>query len=172
MDESLIFCTRKLNLSIIMSKVLRIKKGANIKLVGGAEKILADVPMPSTVAVKPTDFEGTTPKLVVKVGDEVKAGSTLYYNKDNDQIKFTSPVSGEVAEVKRGAKRVIEEIVIVADKEIKYEDFGASNPTSESREAIIEKLCKSGLWPFIKQRPYDVIAKPKRYSESNFYICF
>ena len=111
-----------------MSKVLKIKRGADIKLVGGAEKILADAPIPSTVAVKPTDFEGITPKLVVKVGDEVKAGSTLYYSKDNDQIKFASPISGEVAEIKRGAKRVIQEIVIVADKETKYEDFGIANP--------------------------------------------
>jgi Na+-transporting NADH:ubiquinone oxidoreductase subunit A len=155
-----------------MSKVLKIKKGANIKLVGGAEKILADVPMPATVAVKPTDFEGITPKLVVKVGDEVKAGSTLYYSKDNDQIKFSSPVSGEIAEVKRGAKRVIQEIVIIADKETKYEDFGASNPTSESREAIIEKLCKSGLWPFIKQRPYDVVAKPTDNPKAIFISAF
>lgn len=155
-----------------MSKVLKIKRGADIKLVGGAEKILADTPMPSTVAVKPTDFEGTTPKMVVKEGDEVKAGSTLYYSKNNDQIKFVSPVSGEIAEVKRGAKRVIQEIVIVADKETKFEDFGISNPTSESREAIIEKLCKSGLWPFIKQRPYDVIAKPNDKPKAIFISAF
>lgn len=155
-----------------MSKVLKIKKGANIKLVGGAEKILADVPMPSTVAVKPTDFEGVTPKLVVKVGDEVKAGSILYYSKDNEQIKFTSPVSGEIAEVRRGAKRVIEEIVIVADKEIKYEDFGSSDPAADSREGIIEKLCKTGLWPFLKQRPYDVVAKPGDKPKAIFISAF
>ena len=155
-----------------MSKVLKIKRGADIKLVGGAEKILADAPIPSTVAVKPTDFEGITPKLVVKVGDEVKAGSTLYYSKDNDQIKFASPISGEVAEIKRGAKRVIQEIVIVADKETKYEDFGIANPTSESRDAIIEKLCKSGLWPFIKQRPFDVVAKPSDTPKAIFISAF
>ena len=155
-----------------MSKVLKIKKGADIKLVGGAEKILADGPMPSTVAVKPTDFEGITPKLVVKVGDEVKAGSTLFYSKDNDQIKFASPVSGEIAEVKRGAKRVIQDIIIVADKETKYEDFGVSNPSSDSREAIIEKLCKSGVWPFIKQRPYDVVAKPSDQAKAIFISAF
>jgi len=155
-----------------MSKVLKIKRGANIKLVGGAEKILTDAPMPSTVAVKPTDFEGTTPKLVVKVGAEVKAGSTLYYSKKNDQIKFTSPVSGEVVEIKRGAKRVIQEIVIVADKETKYEDFGIANPSAESREAIVDKLCKSGLWPFIKQRPFDVVAKPSDAPKAIFISAF
>lgn len=155
-----------------MSKVLKIKRGADIKLVGGAEKILSDAPTPSTVAVKPTDFEGITPKLVVKVGDEVKAGSTLYYSKDNELIKVASPVSGEIAEIRRGAKRVIQEIIIVADKETKYEDFGASNPTAESRESIIEKLCKSGSWGYIKQRPYDVVAKPSDQPKAIFISAF
>lgn len=166
------FCPRKLNLLLIMSKVLKVKKGADIKLVGAAEKILADAPVPSYVAVKPTDFEGITPKLAVKEGDEVKAGSTLFFSKNDDRIKFVSPVSGEVAEIKRGAKRVIQEIVIVADKEIKYEDFGASNPTLESRDSVIEKLCKSGLWPFVKQRPYDVIAKPNDKPKAIFISAF
>lgn len=155
-----------------MSKVLKIKRGADIKLVGAAEKILADAPMPHSVAIKPTDFEGTTPKMVVKVGDEVKAGTTLFYSKNNEQIKFSSPVSGEIAEIKRGAKRVIQEVVIVADKETKYEDFGVSNPTSDNREAIIEKLCKSGVWPFIKQRPYDVMAKPSDKPKAIFISAF
>ena len=155
-----------------MSKVLKIKRGANIKLVGEAEKILTDAPMPDTVAIKPTDFEGTVAKLAVKVGDEVKAGTTLFYDKDNEKIKFTSPVSGEVAEIKRGAKRVIQEIIIVADKESKYVDFGAADPAKESRESIIDKLCESGTWAFIKQRPYDVIANPNKSAKAVFISAF
>lgn len=155
-----------------MSKVLKIKRGADIKLVGEAEKILTDLPMPHTVAVKPSDFEGTTAKMVVKVGDEVKAGSTLFYNKDNEKIKFTSPVSGEVAEVKRGAKRVLLEVVIIADKETKYVDFKAADPAKESRESIIDKLCESGVWPFIKQRPYDVNANPNDKAKAIFISAF
>ncbi|MBL4706910.1 MAG: Na(+)-translocating NADH-quinone reductase subunit A [Flavobacteriales bacterium] len=155
-----------------MSKVLKIKRGADIKLVGGAEKILTDLPMPHTVAIKPSDFEGTTAKMLVKVGDEVKAGSTLFYNKDNDKIKFTSPVSGEVAEIKRGAKRVLQEVVIVVDKETKYVDFKAADPAKESRENIINKLCESGVWPFIKQRPYDVVANPNDTAKAIFISVF
>ena len=109
-----------------MAKVLKIKQGADIKLVGEAEKILADAPLSDTVALKPTDFAGLTPKLAVKEGHEVKAGSCLFFDKNNPKVKFTSPVSGEVAEIKRGAKRKILEVIVLADKEIKYEDFKLS----------------------------------------------
>lgn len=155
-----------------MSNVLKIKRGADIKLVGEAEKILVDAPMPDTVAVKPTDFEGITPKLMVKVGDEVKAGSPIFYNKENDQIKFVSPVSGEIAEIRRGAKRVIQEIVIVADKEVKYHETGNLNLDSASKEDIINKLCESGCWPFFKQRPYDVVANPSDEAKAIFISAF
>ena len=155
-----------------MSKVLKIKRGADIKLVGEAEKILTDAPLPDTIAVKPSDFEGTRAKVVVKSGDEVKAGSVLFFDKDNEEVKFTSPVSGEVAEVKRGDKRKLLEVIVIADKEIKYKDFKAADPTTLSREQVIEKMCASGVWPFIKQRPYDVIASPKDNPKAIFISAF
>ncbi len=155
-----------------MAKVLKIKQGADIKLVGEAEKILADAPLSDTVALKPTDFAGLTPKLAVKEGHEVKAGSCLFFDKNNPKVKFTSPVSGEVAEIKRGAKRKILEVIVLADKEIKYEDFKSADPSSLSAEEIKEKLCESGLWPFIKQRPYDVIANPDDQPKAIFISAF
>lgn len=155
-----------------MSKVLKIKRGADIKLVGEAEKILTDAPKPDTVAIKPTDFEGTTAKMAIKVGEEVKAGTTLFFDKDNPKIKFVSPVSGEVAEIKRGAKRVLLEVVIVADKESKSIDFKAEDPSSLGKDAIIDKLCESGVWPFIKQRPYDVVANPADNAKAIFISAF
>jgi len=126
-----------------MSKVLKIKRGADIKLVGEAEKILVDAPIPDTIAVKPSDFGGTRAKVIVKPGDEVQAGSVLFFDKDQEEVKFTSPVSGEVAEVRRGDKRKLLEVIVVADKEIKYNDFKAADPSSLNREQIIEKMCAS-----------------------------
>ena len=82
-----------------MPKNVRISKGADIKLVGAADHVKGDAPFPASFALKPTDFHGLTPKLVVKEGDEVKAGSVIFYNKDNEHVKFTSPVSGEVADI-------------------------------------------------------------------------
>jgi len=155
-----------------MSDVLKIKRGTNIKLQGEAEKILTDAPQAETYAIKPTDFVGIKPKVVVKEGDEVKAGTVLMYDKNHEEVKFTSPVSGEVVEVKRGEKRKLLEIIVLADQEIKYEDFGAADPSSLGRDEIIKKLCNAGLWPLIKQRPYDVIANPQDKPKSIFITAY
>lgn len=147
-----------------MSKNVKIRRGADIKLVGSAERIKAETPAPSSFAIKPTDFHGLTPKMVVKEGAEVKAGSVLFYDKYNEHVKFTAPVSGEVVEVVRGAKRRILEVRIVADQNQSFEIIDVSDQSSE--EKVKALLMRSGLWPMIKQRPYDVIADPKRKPKS------
>lgn len=168
----MLFLRRNLNGSFVMSKVLKIKRGTNIKLVGEAEKVLSDAPLSETIAIKPTDFEGLVPKLLVKVGDEVKAGTPIFYDKNNEKIKFASPVSGEIAEIKRGAKRRILEVLIIADKEIRYDTLKTVDPSSASREDLIDSLCNNGVWPFIRQRPYDVIANPSDTPKAIFISAF
>lgn len=143
-----------------MSKAIKIKKGADIKLIGEAEKSISDAADSNVFALKPDDFFGTIPKLLVKKGAEVKAGSPLFYDKKKERVKFTSPVSGEVVEIKRGAKRKILEVQILADKEIRHESFTPWTGAGES-ESLIETMLEMGLWPFIKQRPYGVVANPK-----------
>ncbi|MCF8296397.1 MAG: Na(+)-translocating NADH-quinone reductase subunit A [Saprospiraceae bacterium] len=143
-----------------MSKIIKIKKGLDINLIGEADKTLTTISS-NSYAVKPTDFEGVFPKMLVKTGDEVKSGTPLFYDKYRENIIFTSPVSGKIGEIKRGEKRVLQEIQIAADAEIKYVEFKKADPNSISKEEIIETLLKSGVWPFIKQRPYSIIADPK-----------
>jgi len=155
-----------------MSKFIKIKKGLTIKLLGEAEKIIVHPPLPETFAIKPPDFVGVSPKLMVKPGDEVQAGSPLFYDKSNEAIRFCSPVSGEILEIVRGEKRKLLEIRILTDKEIIYTDFNKANPDSLSREAIIEILLNSGIWPFIRQRPFGVIANPKDSPKSIFISAF
>lgn len=144
-----------------MSKDVKIRKGVNIKLKGSAEKIYADSISTSDVVIKPTDFPGLKPKLSVKVGAKVKAGSPVLYNKDNDKMLFTSPISGEVTEINRGEKRRILEVKIKADGANQFESFKQADPNSLSREEVIENMLKGGVWPFVRQRPYDVIANPE-----------
>ena len=143
-----------------MSKIITLRKGLDINLRGKAQESLADAPLASEYALSPLDFEGVTPKLLVKVGDEVKAGTPLFFNKYSERILFTSPVSGTVAAVNRGEKRKILSVTVTPASVQSYEEFAKPDLQKASREEIVELLLKSGLWPMIVQRPYGVIADP------------
>lgn len=142
-----------------MANTIRIKKGLNINLIGEAKKEITGIEA-GLFAIKPTDFTGVFPRLMVKAGDVVKAGTPLFVDKYRENLTFTSPVSGVVDEICRGDKRVIEEIRIKQTDQADYEDFGKADPSVLNRDEIIEKLTVSGIWPVIRQRPYTVIANP------------
>lgn len=143
-----------------MSKDIKIRRGLNIPLKGEADKVVNNAERSDTFMVKPTDFKNFIPKLLVKEGAEVKAGSPLFYNKEYEEVKVGSPVSGEVVEVIRGAKRKILGIKILADKEIQFADFPAADPSKMSREEVKKRLLEQCLWPFIRRRPYGTVARP------------
>lgn len=155
-----------------MSADIRIKKGLNINLEGAAEKITATADPAETIALKPDDFKGLTPKLSVKQGDEVKAGSPVFYDKQRPEIVIPSPVSGEVVEIVRGDKRKIMEVKILADKEVKHLDFGKTNPAQLNREQVVEKLLASGAWSLLRQRPYGIIPSPTAKPKAVFISAF
>ncbi|MEN8116999.1 MAG: Na(+)-translocating NADH-quinone reductase subunit A [Bacteroidota bacterium] len=143
-----------------MNEVIKLRKGLNIKLKGSAEKVLEILPPPKTVALKPTDFQGLTPKLSVKADTEVKAGDALFYDKYHPEILFTAPLGGKVVSINRGERRKILEVVIETSEKAGFLEFKKADPTKLSADEIKEQLLKSGLWPFIKRRPYGVIASP------------
>ncbi len=154
-----------------MPKTIRIRKGLDIKLLGEASKTVAEKAT-KYFALKPTDFRGIIPKLDVQEGDRVKAGSVLFHDKNNERLVFTSPVSGSVVQILRGAKRVIQEICIEHEGEMEYEDFGIADPSQLAREEVIDKLTGSGIWPVIRQRPYTVIANLLQPPKSIFISGF
>lgn len=155
-----------------MGKLIKIRKGKDILLVGEASPKIAAPVSVRTYAVKPSDFKGIVPKMLVKAGDEVKAGTPIFHSKANPEIVFCSPVSGEVAEIVRGDRRVILEVKILADQEISYVDLGKSSPSSMSKEEVLNKLKNSGVWPSIRQRPFNVIADPMDTPKSIFISAF
>ena len=144
-----------------MPEVIKLRKGLDIRLKGSAEKEFETLPVPATVALKPTDFPGLTPKLIVKPGAEVKAGDPLFYDKYHPEIVFTAPLGGKVASINRGERRRILEVVIETDKNAEVTSFSGADPLSATAEEIKEMLLKTGLWPFIRRRPYGIIASPK-----------
>ncbi len=154
-----------------MSKVIKIKKGKDLKLAGKASLEVQSI-QSKTYAVKPQEYPFVWPKLNVKVGDEVKAGTSLFYDKALDKVQFCAPVSGEVVEINRGERRVIKEIVILADEKIKYEKFDTKSFKTFSKEQIIEALLAAGLWPTITQRPFGTLANYNETPKAIFVAGF
>jgi Na+-transporting NADH:ubiquinone oxidoreductase subunit A len=151
-----------------MSNDIQIKKGLDISLVGMAAKSISTAIKSNYYALRPEDFHGVTPKLTVKLGDKVNAGDTIFFDKSNDLIKFVSPVSGEIIEISRGDKRRIIEIKIKADQKIKYKTNKKIDFKESSVNDVKNYLLDSGCWPFIKQRPYDIIANPDNKPKAIF----
>ncbi|ANW96960.1 NADH:ubiquinone reductase (Na(+)-transporting) subunit A [Wenyingzhuangia fucanilytica] len=155
-----------------MSQDIRVKKGLNIKLKGQAAMTTAAVSRSDFYAIKPTDFHGIIPKLAVKAGDEVIVGDVVFFSKGNDRIKFTSPVSGTVKEIKRGAKRKVLAVIIESKPEDQFKDFGAADPLKLEKEAVLEKILESGSFAYVKQRPYDIVANPSDTPKAIFVSSF
>lgn len=159
-----------------MGKFIRLKKGFDINLAGKAALTLASTEQPELFAIKPTDFQGVyMPKLVVKEGDDVKAGSPLFHDKKHESIVFTAPVSGEVVEIKRGEKRKLLEVKILADKTVEYVNFNkysVSDIANMSREVAQKQLLESGVWTNLVQRPFGVIADPGETPKAIFISGF
>ncbi|MBE6330947.1 MAG: Na(+)-translocating NADH-quinone reductase subunit A [Bacteroidales bacterium] len=144
-----------------MASLIKLNKGLDINLAGAAEQKLVSVKAADKVTLVPDDFVGSTPKVVVKAGEAVKAGDVLFTDKLHPEIKFVSPVSGTVEEVVRGERRKVLGVVVVNDGKGTSVELPAVNPTSASADEIKSALLNAGVWPFIKQRPYNVVANPE-----------
>ena len=144
---------------------IQLKKGLNIPFDGAAAKTLGSVNRPATYHIVPDHFAGVTPKLLVREGDSVKAGSPLFHDKAFADMLFTSPVSGKVTAIVRGDRRKVMSIDIEADATIEYENFDLK----QDAKAL---LLQSGLWALIKQRPYDCIALPSKQPKAIFISTF
>ena len=155
-----------------MANVIKIKKGLDINLKGKASEVLLNGGKSDTYAIVPDFYSGVLPKVVAKVGDKVKAGSVLMIDKNRPEIKFVSPVSGEVTAVNRGAKRKVLSIVVTPDAQIEYEEFGKKNVASLKGDEVKEAMLNAGMWPFVMQRPYDIVATPGETPRDIFVSAF
>ena len=155
-----------------MSNNIYLKQGLNIPISGVAAQETKKVIVPDVVAVKPTDFRGLVPKLLVREGDKVLAGTPVLADKMSQNILFASPVSGVVAEVVRGEKRKLLEVRIKADETQEYVDYGTKRVAEMSAEQIKEALLAAGLWPALTQRPYGIIANPEVKPKAIFVSAF
>lgn len=159
--------------SLSKAPYFKLKKGYDIKIEGSPVKETFSY-QSATYAINPKDINGISPipKVVVEVGDEVKAGDVIFFDKKNPSIKYTAPVSGEIVAVNRGEKRSIADIVILADKEINYKQFETGSLASLTREEVVAQMLEAGLWPFLKQRPFNDIADIEETPKGIFISAF
>ncbi|UYU39186.1 Na(+)-translocating NADH-quinone reductase subunit A [Bacteroides salyersiae] len=155
-----------------MANVIKLRKGLDINLKGKAAEELVTVKEPGFYALVPDDFPGVTPKVVVKEQEYVMAGGPLFIDKNHPEVKFVSPVSGVVTSVERGARRKVMNIVVEAAVEQDYEEFGKQDVARMNADRVKELLLQSGMFAFIKQRPYDVIADPAVAPRAIFVSAF
>ena len=155
-----------------MANTIKISKGLDIKIDGKAVEKTVKIQPSGVIEIKPDHFHGITPKITVKEGEAIKAGTPLFYNKNYESMKFVSPVSGSIREIKRGERRKVMSILIDVNSQPEFLQFGVKKTSSLTADEIKSTLLNSGLWVYIKQRPYDTIANPDRTPKAIFISGF
>ena len=143
-----------------MANVIKLHKGLDIHLQGKAEEKLIQLKSNGQYALVPDDFEGVTPKVVVKEGDVVKAGDALFINKLYPEVRFASPVSGKVCEVVRGERRKVLCVKVQADAEQQFVDYGTKDVAKMNGQQVVDALLEAGIFGYINQLPYAVSTNP------------
>jgi len=150
-----------------MSKDISIKNGAKLDLIGLASKEIEFAKDSTTHAIYPDDFFNLKPRMILKKGDKVKVGSPIFYDKNDERIVIVSPVSGYIQSIDRGEKRKILKVLISKDGDDKI-DYQINESQRLNKTDIISLLLKSGSWSFIRQRPYNIIARPDKLPKAIF----
>lgn len=143
-----------------MTNAIKLSKGLDINLAGEAEKKKIRLRSNGKYMLQPDDFTGVTPKVVVKPGDKVKAGDTLFINKEYPEVSFASPVSGIIKAVVRGERRKVLGVSIDADANQEFVDFGKKNVRELDAQGVKNALLEAGLFGYINQLPYAVSTNP------------
>lgn len=155
-----------------MIRTIKIKKGLDIPLMGAASGVVKETRVEGIYSIEPQDFYGFKPKPVVKEGDCVAAGDPLFVNKEIESLKVVSPVSGKVVAVERGERRKLLSIKVEADNVQRYKEFGTRDVTQMNCDEVKALLLESGLFAFVHQRPFDIVANPGDSPRTIFVSAF
>ena len=151
-----------------MANVIKLRKGLDIHLQGKAEAKRIQLKSNGRYALVPDDFEGVTPKVVVKEGDKVKAGDALFVNKQYPEVRFASPVSGTVREVVRGERRKVLCVRVDADAQQEFVDYGKKDVAKLDGKTVVDALLEAGIFGYINQLPYAVSTNPSQMPKAVF----
>ncbi|GLS89275.1 Na(+)-translocating NADH-quinone reductase subunit A [Psychromonas marina] len=139
--------------------MITIKKGLDLPISGAPEQVIQNGPVITEVAILGEEYVGMRPSMAVKAGDTVKKGQVLFADKKNPGVKFTAPASGVVKEINRGAKRVLQSVVISVEGEesISFPKFERAQLAQLERAAIVDNLVESGAWTALRTRPFSKV---------------
>ena len=134
-----------------------IKKGLKLPIAGEPVQSIDNVNTARSVAVLGNEYVGMKPTMLVEEGQYVKLGQTLFTDKKNPRVHFTAPGAGKITSIKRGAKRVLQAVIIEleGDDEITFQAYESSQLDGLSRDDVKENLLNSGLWTALRTRPYS-----------------
>lgn len=155
-----------------MADLIKTKRGLDIQIDGKAKEVVGTAQLSKVVSMIPDYYHGITPKVVVKEGDVVKAGSPVFYNKAVPEMNFVAPVSGKILAVNRGERRKVLSVTIAPDAKTEHETFTTGSLAKLSGEEVKSQLLTAGIWAYIKQRPYDIIADPAKAPKAIFVSSF
>ncbi len=141
-------------------QTFKLKKGLDLPVEGAPEQKIQPGPEFSSVAVLGSDYIGLKPKMLVQEGDAVQRGTPLFCHKDAPDAMMVAPLTGKVVAINRGARRVLQSVVIeVSDANDAGIDFSGTGD-AETAEGVTAKLCAAGLWTSFRTRPYSKMPEP------------
>lgn len=146
-----------------MTNIINIKKGLDLPVEGAAAQRVTDARCIADYAVKPTDYVGLVPRLMVAEGDTVAAGDVLICDKSDERLRYTSPVAGRVKAVVRGEKRLLLAVVVEKDPKAATRKFSGD---------IKEQMLQSGMWTMLRQRPFGTTPNPDSQPKAIVISCF
>ena len=149
---------------------MRIKRGLDIPVKGEPEQAIYDGPPVNTVALLGYDYVGIKPTMTVAVGNQVKLGQALFSDKRNPSVNFTSPGAGKIVEINRGARRILQSVVIElnGDDEESFERYDEADLGTLSAQQVMDNLLASGLWTALRTRPYSLVPDPGSQPQAIF----
>lgn len=163
------YCRKAFNfppVTIVQENMITIKKGLDLPISGAPEQVIQNGPAISEVAILGEEYVGMRPSMAVKVGDSVKKGQVLFSDKKNEGVHFTAPATGVVKEINRGAKRVLQSVVISVqgNESVQFAKYESKQLASLERSKVVENLLESGAWTALRTRPFSKVpaidAKP------------
>jgi Na+-transporting NADH:ubiquinone oxidoreductase subunit A len=150
--------------------MIKIKRGMDIPIQGAPQQLIEDAPAARAVALVGFDYVGMKPTMEVKEGDRVKLGQLLFTDKKSEGVRYTAPASGVVSAVNRGAKRVLQSVVIDVDGDDAeaFGSYSAADAANLDASAIRAQLIESGQWTALRTRPFSKVPAVDSEAEAIF----